>query len=140
LGGDVEFHLINRAASAEQRAWLGRGGTLSEVEQMRAMARRPDGTRRSLIELKAVDGLYPLYGEVALTPEQGLAAALERRDGSWGAVVDPTILTRLGLALGDSMRIGEADFTIRATLKREPDLGGNMLIFGPRVMVASGGL
>ena len=140
LGGDVEFHLINRPASAEQIAAFGRGGAVAEIAQMRAMARRADGERRSLIELKAVDGAYPLYGEVALSPTQNVADALARRDGKWGAVVDAAILPRLDLALGDTIRIGDGEFTIRAVLTREPDFGGNMLIFGPRVMVDMGGL
>ncbi len=140
LGGDVEFHLINRPASAEQIAAFGRGGAVAEIAQMRAMARRADGERRSLIDLKAVDGAYPLYGEVALSPTQNVADALARRDGKWGAVVDAAILPRLDLALGDTIRIGDGEFTIRAVLTREPDFGGNMLIFGPRVMVDMGGL
>src|SRR5438552_4184789 len=88
LGGDVEFNLVNRPASADQRAALAAGGTVSETSQLRAMARRPDGERRSLIELKAVDGAYPLYGEIGLAPPQSLDEALARRGGIWGAVVD----------------------------------------------------
>jgi putative ABC transport system permease protein len=140
LGGDVEFHLVNRPASEAQRAALERGGALSEVAQMRAMARRADGAQRSLIELKAVDGAYPLYGTVGLAPPQDLAAALAFRDGSWGAVVDAAILPRLALKLGDKLRIGDGEFAIRAVLTREPDFGGNMVIFGPRVMVGMAGL
>jgi putative ABC transport system permease protein len=140
LGGDLEFHLINRPASEAQLAALRQGGALSEVEQMRAMARRPDGARRSLIELKAVDGAYPLYGAIGLSPVQDLGAALGRRDGQWGAVVDAAILPRLDVKLGDTIRIGDGDFVIRGVLTREPDFGGNMMIFGPRIMIGSGGL
>ncbi len=62
LGGDVELHLVHREATAEQRAYLAKSGALSEVADMRAMARTLDGAQRSLIELKAVDKAYPLYG------------------------------------------------------------------------------
>ncbi|MDB5410697.1 MAG: glycosyl transferase family 1 [Rhodospirillales bacterium] len=140
LGGDAEFHLINREATPEQRAAISHGGTVSETAQMRAMARTADGGRRSLIELKAVDGAYPLYGAVTLDPAQDLPAALAERDGHWGAVVDPALLGRLGVKLGDTIRVGDGDFVIRAALTREPDLGGNMLVFGPRVMVSMAGL
>jgi putative ABC transport system permease protein len=140
LGGDAEFHLINREATPEQRAAISHGGAVSETAQMRAMARTPDGDRRSLIELKAVDGTYPLYGAVTLDPAQALPQALGEVDGHWGAVVDPALLARLGVKLGDTIRVGDGDFVIRAALTREPDLGGNMLIFGPRVMVTMAGL
>src|SRR6185437_3207298 len=76
LGGDVEFRLANRPASKAERAALARGGTLSEAIEMRAMARTLDGDRRSLVELKAVDGSYPLYGSVELAPARPLGAAL----------------------------------------------------------------
>src|SRR5471030_2915015 len=132
LGADVEFNLVNRSASSAQLASLRQGGDVAEIDQMRAMARRTDGDRRSLIELKAVDGAYPLFGTVGLAPEQNLAAALAMRDGRWGAAVDAAILPRLDLKLGDTLRIGDGDFVIRAVLTREPDFGGNMLIFGPR--------
>src|SRR5437879_2563135 len=61
LGGDVEFRLVNRAASPEQRAALAQGATVSEVAELRSMARTPDSGKRSLVEVKAVDGAYPLY-------------------------------------------------------------------------------
>ena len=47
LGGDVEFNLVNRSASAAQLAALAGGGTVSEAAQLRAMARRSDGESAS---------------------------------------------------------------------------------------------
>src|SRR5437879_1468676 len=44
LGGDAEFHLVSRPASPQQQAVLASGGTLSEVAEMRAMARAPEGS------------------------------------------------------------------------------------------------
>jgi putative ABC transport system permease protein len=140
LGGDIEFHLANRAASAAQRDFLAESGTLSQTTQMRAMARTADGAKRSLIELKAVDRAYPLYGAVELSPAGELDAALAERDGRWGAVVDPSLLTRLGLKIGDTMRIGEGDFTIRAALAKEPDFAGTFVIFGPHVLLGEAAL
>ena len=126
-----------RPADAAERAFLADSGQVSEIATMRAMVRTPDGDRRSLIELKAVDPAYPLYGAVALSPAQDLAAALDRRDGRFGAAVDPTILDRLGLALGDGIKIGEATLQLRATIEREPDAAAGGLQFGPRVIIAA---
>ncbi len=59
---------------------------------MRAMARTEDGGARSLIQLKAVDGAYPLYGSVTLDPPLSLDDALGiarralGRGGGGGAV------------------------------------------------------
>jgi putative ABC transport system permease protein len=140
LGGDVELHLVHRQATPEQRAYLDQSGTVSAVAEMRAMARTEDGDARSLVELKAVDGVYPLYGEVGLEPAQPLADALARRDGRWGAVVASGLLDRLKLHLGDTIRVGDARYTVRATLQHEPDAATGGFEFGPRVMIAAAAL
>src|SRR5690348_12641086 len=49
LGGDVELHLVHRTATPEQRAYLGKDADVSEVAQMRAMARTETGDERTLI-------------------------------------------------------------------------------------------
>jgi putative ABC transport system permease protein len=140
LGGDAEARLAYRRADAAERRYLARSGTMSEIASMRAMARTLAGDQRSLIELKAVDPAYPLYGAVALSPAQTLAAALEKRGGVLGAAVDPAILTRLGLQLGDSIRVGATVLQLRAAIEREPDAAAGGLGLGPRVMISAGAL
>src|SRR5208283_1543940 len=140
LGGDAEARLAYRRADPPEHTYLGRSGTMSEIVSMRAMGRTLDGDRRSLIELKAADPAYPLYGAVALSPAQNLAAALENRGGAFGATVDPAILTRLGLEIGDSIKVGKAVFQLRAAIEREPDAAAGGLGLGPRVMIAAAAL
>ncbi len=136
LGGDVEFHLFHRRITAAERATLARLGRVSEVAELRATTRSAEGARRSLIELKAVDAAYPLYGSVTLSGG-GLAAALAFRDGHWGVVAEPALLARLHAKPGDLVRIGDGTFQLRAPLMHEPDaLGGGLIALGPRVMVA----
>jgi putative ABC transport system permease protein len=137
LGGDAEARLAYRQADAAEHEYLSRSGPVSEVATMRAMARTETGDRRSLIELKAVDAAYPLYGAVTLSPAQPLTDALARRNGSYGAAVDPAILGRLGLATGDHIKIGGALLQLRATIAREPDAVTGGLIFGPRVLISA---
>ena len=60
LGGDMEFRLSQRAPSAEEKAWITARGTPSETIQMRVMAEGQPSGKRTLVELKAVDGAYPL--------------------------------------------------------------------------------
>jgi putative ABC transport system permease protein len=140
LGGDVEFHLAQRAASAEELHFLAARGTVSEVTRLRAMAITDTGISRSLIELKSIDRTYPLYGTVTLEPPQELAAALAFRDGAWGAVAAQALLDRLGLKLGDAIRIGDGRFTVRAVLAHEPDSVSGGFELGPRVVIASDAL
>jgi len=147
LGGDMAFSLIHREATPAERAFLDRRGTVSVAATTRAMARSADGTmarsndrRTALVELKAVDGRYPLYGSVALEPALPLAAALEERDGAFGAVVETALLARLDLKPGDRIHVGQALIEIRATLKAEPDKLAGGIGFGPRLLTSEAAL
>jgi putative ABC transport system permease protein len=140
LGGDVEARLPYRPADAAERAFLAGSGRLSAVATMSAMARSPDGQRQSLVALEAVDRAYPLYGRVILHPRQELAAALAWRDGAFGAAVDPALLGRLGIGIGDNIAIGTATFAVRAAIRRQPDIVPGGLVFGPSVLISMAGL
>jgi putative ABC transport system permease protein len=140
LGGDVSARLAYRAASADERRFLAASGTLSETAKLRAMARSLDGARRSLIELQAVDGSYPLYGSVALAPSQPLAAALAPDNGVFGAVAEAAVASRLGLKLGNEFRIGDAVLRLSAIIQSEPDQAFAGLSFGPHVTIPEAAL
>jgi putative ABC transport system permease protein len=135
LGGDVAFSLIPREASPEERAFLEGQGRLSVAATLRAMARGEDG-RSALVELKAVDGAHPLYGTVALDPDQPLAAVLAQRNGAFGAAADPALLARLDLKPGASIKVGQAAIEIRAGLTSEPDKLAGGIGFGPRLLIS----
>lgn len=134
LGGDLDLRLSYQPITPGQRAVLAGLGRLSEGAEMRAMARA--GQSR-LVELKGVDSAYPLVGRLELAPALPIAAALERRGDAWGAVADPHLLENLGLKLGDTVRVGDARYELRATITREPDRIATALSFGPRLMVAA---
>jgi len=140
LGGDLAFRLIHREADPGQLAYLEDLGQVSRVATMRAMARLPDGADQALVELKAVDGSYPLYGSVDLTSGVPLADALAQEDGVWGAVADPALLARLDLAVGDTISLGRGTLRIADTIAAEPDKLAGGMDFGPRLMISDAAL
>jgi len=154
LGGDLAFSLSLREASAEERAFLADRGRVSLAATLRAMARahsasgdarkRADGAsgdgRSALVEVKAVDAAYPLYGEVALDPPQPLAALLAQRDGAYGAAADPALMARLDLKPGARIMVGAAAIEIRAGLTSEPDKLAGSIGFGPRLLISEAAL
>jgi putative ABC transport system permease protein len=139
LGGDVSFSLIHREVSAAERAFLDSKGQVSVAATMRAMAGATSG-ERALVELKAVDGAYPLFGAVALEPPGDLRATLAERDGAFGAAVDPALLARLNLERGARVTVGTATIELRAVLKNEPDKLAGGLAFGPRLLISEAAL
>jgi putative ABC transport system permease protein len=139
LGGDLSLSLTHREASAAERAFLDRHGKVSAAATMRAMARSAAG-ELALVELKAVDNAYPLYGAVTLDPDMPLPAALAPRKGAFGAAVDATLLARLGVQPGARLTIGAASIEIAAVLVSEPDKLASGIAFGPRVIVSEAAL
>jgi putative ABC transport system permease protein len=139
LGGDLSFTLIQREASPQERAFLQSRGTISSAATMRAMA-RVENSRATLVEMKAVDDVYPLYGTAAVDPAGPLAAALAEHDGVFGAAADPTLMVRLNIRPGARLSVGNAKFEIRAVLTSEPDKLAGGIGFGPRLMVSDAAL
>jgi putative ABC transport system permease protein len=154
LGGDLEIRLTRPLSLAGQGVLdsLGeRDMVFTHVSELVAMAARatpgPAATQSTqIIELKAVESAYPLYGAIRLDPAQSLDLLLhpdEHRCGGlscFGAVVQESLLIRMGLSVGDRLKIGHAMFLITGIVRTEPDRMANAFTLGPRVMVAQEGL
>ncbi len=140
LGGDLAFALIQRQASDAERAFLDAHGKVSVAATLRAMARTTTTTaadgNSTLVEVKAVDANYPLFGKVATAPAMPLAAVFAQDAGAFGAAVDPALLTRLDLKIGDRITIGNIAIELRAALTSEPDKLAGGLGLGPRVLIS----
>jgi putative ABC transport system permease protein len=132
LGGDIEVRTSQRPMPEAALDWArSRGAAVSQVVEMRAMAVAPNG-ERSLVELKAVDGAYPLYGELVLAPPGQL--------GPRTVALEASVVDRLGLQPGDPVRIGEATLTFAGTIATEPDRVASPAVLGPRALVTAAAL
>ena len=144
LGGDLALRAVYRDLAPDHRALIERtAAATTHFVEMRTMARLPDDAETGvLVELKAVDGRYPLFGRVEARRDDGtpvpLAAGLARDGGTWGALVDPALVERLDLEEGDALAIGGIALEVRGTIGREPDRAGSGGPFGfwPRVLVS----
>ena len=135
LGGDASFALIQREASKEERAFLDANGKVSTTAIMRGMARASSG-EFALVDLKSVDGNYPMLGELSLEPRISIPDLLAQRDGAFGAGADAVLLARLGLKIGDRITVGNAPFEIRSTVVAEPDKLAGGVGLGPRLLIS----
>jgi len=145
MGADLEIRASQPlgAGSAAAVAGLARAGARStRVLELAAMAQAPaesgpaERARVQLVEIKAVETGYPFYGRLVTAPAEPLDALIgERR-----ALVQSTLLSRLGLAVGDALRIGEIDFRITGLVESEPDRAVGVFSLGPRVLIAAADL
>lgn len=135
LGGDMAFSLIQREASAPELAFLQSKGQVNVIASMRAMAVAGD-KGSGLVEMKAVDGGYPTVGALETDPQLPPADLFAERNGAFGAAVDPALLARLDLKVGDRVTVGGAPVELRARLVTEPDQIADGIGFGPRLLIS----
>lgn len=135
LGGDIEFSLVHRETTPAEYAFISSKGSVSKVATLRAMAVAGEAT--TLVEAKSVDGNYPLYGTLDLS--EG-SADFGAQGGVFGAVADPLLMGRLGLKVGDNIKIGTIEIAIRGLIKTEPDRISDGIILGPRLLMSQQGL
>jgi putative ABC transport system permease protein len=139
LGGDLEVRTarpLDAAAEAPVRDLERRGAAVTRVRELVGMARNPAQSSTLLVELKAVERGYPLYGRLETRPGRPLDELL----AAGGAVVEEAGLGRLGLALGDTLTIGDASLTVTAVLGKEPDRSASLFTLGPRVLMSAASL
>ena len=140
LGGDVELRFTHRFATEEERAWMTReSSALSEIVDFRGMVGAPGG-EQALAQIKAIDAPYPLIGALMLKGGDAPDAALARQDGTHGALAEQALVDRLGLSIGDALRIGTNSVTLRGIIADEPDRQTAGLSLGPRLMVTRAAL
>jgi putative ABC transport system permease protein len=113
----AEFGALDRTESVETP-------TMSRPSDGRAVAR--------MVELRAVQRQFPLYGTVGLQDGLTYSYALLQHHG---VLVRPELLTALGLRVGDQLTIGRAVFTIRGVITNEPGRRVSGFSLGPRVLI-----
>ena len=140
LAGDLSLRL-SRAPVTEEQAVLDaltlQGAEVTPVTELMTMVAGGPQGRPLPVNLKAVDaGAYPFYGEVELSTGQSLTEALDQD----ALLASQDLLLRLRAEVGDTVRLGTADFRIASILLIEPDRMTGAVNFGPRAMVSQGGL
>ncbi|OYT18183.1 MAG: hypothetical protein CCU26_18240 [Nitrospira sp. UW-LDO-01] len=153
LGGDLEIRL-SRTISPQGQAILDslspRGISLTHVSELIAMAAKSDssasGQPTQIVELKAVEPEYPLYGTIRLEPHSNLAELLDQQAGrchgrpTFGVVVQESLLIKMGLRIGECLKIGQGLFGITGVVRTEPDRMANAFSLGPRLLMSREGL
>ena len=139
LGGDASMEFTYRYADDAERAWMAQNASVvSEIVDFRSMVLV--GQERGLVQVKGVDDVYPLYGELVLDTGEDLQAALNIANGMAGLVAEKALIDRMELKVGDTVRLGTKDFQLRGAILKEPDAATAGFSFGPRVIVSTDSL
>jgi putative ABC transport system permease protein len=94
------------------------------------------GQNSRLVQLRAVDVNYPLYGELKIETPQGISVAQARLlNESRIAWVYPELLAQLNLKVGDSISAGGEKFLVAGTVKEDPTQGFRMASIASKIYV-----
>ncbi|WP_245929324.1 ABC transporter permease [Agarilytica rhodophyticola] len=106
----------------------------AHITRFRAMTFFND--EMTLTQVKAVSDNYPLKGELSISDQPYQASTQVAHGPRPGeAWLAPRLFGVLGVQPGDKVSIGDADFTVSASLNKEPDSGQSLFGVSPRVMI-----
>ena len=131
LGGDVEVAVWQRAATSAEMAAFTRAGRVSGGTRMQAMASTAQGAAVP-VELKAVDGAYPLVGMLRLA--DGRRVGAPPAGSVWLA---RGAADRLGVDPGAQIAIGGVPLRVGGIIADEPDRLGEGFTLGPVAIVGA---
>jgi putative ABC transport system permease protein len=107
----------NKPVPEELQPVLGRlGDERSQERSFASMVYFLKGGGTRLVQVRALDGHYPFYGELETTP---VAAAGRFRNGR-EALVDKTLMLQFDAQIGDSIQLGDVTFAIAGVLNKAP--------------------
>lgn len=138
LGGDAEAEFTYRFASEEERAWLSDVSVrMSEIIDFRSMILLERGAEkeRALTQVKAIDTLYPLSGSVNMIDGSDFRISLEPQNGLPSVLMERLLVDRLGLVIGDQIKIGTKAFRLGGVFKSLPDAASEGFGLGPRTLL-----
>ncbi len=138
MGGDLELSRADRVATGDEVALLQTFGKLANVIDTNLRAQ--SGDKDAFVDLISIGETYPLLGKIdspQLPSDAQPFAFLSRRDGNFGALVDPLMLDQLGADVGDVIAIGGTPFEVRGVLAGVPDGAVRGFRLGLKAMITT---
>jgi putative ABC transport system permease protein len=131
LGADLV--ITNRQLFSEEteelfRSW---GGEQSREARLASMVYFPESDGSRLVEIRALEGDFPYYGELVTSPVE---AAEQFREGPY-ALVDDRMMLQFDVEVGDPVKIGVFHFTVAGKLQRIPGETMTETLIAPRVYI-----
>lgn len=95
------------------------------------------GAQSRLVLIKAIDEKFPFYGSMQNPQSQNLVGNQLKENEIW---VYPELKVQMGLELGDHVKIGEAQFTVKEYVEKDRTQTFRLAQLAPRVFINLEGL
>ena len=138
LGGDAEIELQNQQMDDDIVKEINTFAKLSLNTTIASMVanKKLNPPKTSFVQLRAIDDLYPLYGEFITT--KGKVGSDFLSSGEF-AIINENLAVNLQLQEGDDLIIRDQRYVIHSIIEQMPDLGASGL-FGDLVIISQVGL
>ena len=137
LGSDLTVTSRKAFPAATLAHFRTAGGEFAREISLTSMVNFPTrGNQRRLVQVRAIEGDFPFYGELVTEPRGAMA---KLRTGGF-ALLEETILVQFGVQAGDEVRIGQGAFTVAGALKKIPGESAAVAMFSPRVYLSMASL
>ena len=105
------------------------GGSTAEAVEFNSMVIYGEEGQNRLSQIRAIDGLFPIYGKIKTTPAE--AESVYQQQPS--ALVEQSTMRQFGLQVGDSIQVGTQRIAISGELINVPGEAAAFSLIGPRV-------
>jgi putative ABC transport system permease protein len=131
LGADLQVSTSRQVPELALR-WLDSlKSDMSREQTFASMVYFPKTNGTRLIQVRALEGAFPYYGEIETIP----ASASENFKKKRHALVDETLMIQYGVQVGDSVRIGNISFLIEGSIQKVPGQSGIVGTAAPPVYI-----
>ena len=107
------------------------GGAAGMEVKFASMAAFPKSNTTKLVQIRGIDGSFPLYGTFETKPASAANDYIE----VGGALVDATLMLQFNLQPGDSVKVGDLTFPIIGSLKSAPGSTAVSASIAPQIVL-----
>lgn len=107
------------------------GGAEGMEVKFASMAAFPKSNTTKLVQIRGIDGSFPLYGTFETKPASAANDYIE----VGGALVDATLMLQFNLQPGDSVKVGDLTFPIIGSLKSAPGSTAVSASIAPQIVL-----
>jgi putative ABC transport system permease protein len=136
LGADLQIASNEPLGDSLETVALDVGGEQSREVRFTSMVLFPESGGTRLVQVRALEGDFPFYGELETTPTAAGGSFPE----NGVALVDSRLMLQFEMSPGDSVLVGDRSYRIGGALERIPGESALGALFGPRVYIPLEGL
>jgi len=131
LGADLEVSSRTPIPDEVRERFDSLGFEMSEEMSFASMVYFPKNEGTRLINVRAVEGSFPFYGEIITEPADRANDFTEGKN----AMVDQTLLLQFDILPGDSVKVGELTFHIEGSVLEVPGQSAITTTVAPPVFI-----